>query len=134
MKTLMLAIGLLLLSSAAHAATIALNPQPGVVLLGVSCGGIHTSTYVTGFNDAGNIMGEVYAWTRCGGSGRGGGYRSKLYFSWHSIVWDLTGRALVTLPYDGIVPDPAFTETDAAGNTIHTVAVPGGYQGLLETP
>ena len=116
------------LSSQALSATlIELQPQPGVPLLGVSCGGVHTSTYVTGFDDNGNIAGEVYAWTRCGGSGRGGGYQSKVYRSWHSIVWDLNGVATATLPYDGVVPDASFTETNAAGNTIYTVSRATSY-------
>ena len=104
----------------------------------MSCGGIHTSTYVTGFNDDGNIAGEVYAWTRCGGSGRGGGYRTTVRRSWHSIVWDLSGVALETLPYDGVVPDASFTETDGAGDIIYTVSKATSYGtayvGMLSKP
>jgi hypothetical protein len=131
-------IVLMAASFAAHAATIALNPQPGYTLLGVSCGGIHTSTYVTGFDAGGNITGEVYAWTRCGGSGRGGGYKSHLYDSWHSIVWDLSGNPLATTAYDGIVPDPTLIETNAGGDTISTsqvqTSVGAAYLGILQTP
>ena len=129
----------LLYTRPAHAATtISLLPQPGAFLLGVSCGGIHTSTYVTGFNADGNITGEVYAWTRCGSSGRGGGYTSRLYYSWHSIVWNLSGVALATLPYDGVVPNVAYTQTDAAGDTIYTKQIytsyGTAYLGMLSIP
>ena len=127
---------LFLFASTTFAATLTeLLPQPGVPLLGVSCGGIHTSTYVTGFNDDGNITGEVYAWTRC----QFGRYQpSRLYKSWHSITWDLDGVALETLPWDGVVPDPSFTETDADGNVISTIqkATSWGpaYVGVVSKP
>ncbi len=138
MNAIFRSLALILIPIVAHATTIALNPQSGYPLLGVSCGGIHTSTYVTGFDTNGNITGEVYAWTRCGSSGRGGGYHSTVYSSWHSIVWDLTGTALATLPYDGVVPNPAFTATDSSGDTISTSPVltsyGTAYLGILETP
>ncbi len=88
-------------------------------LLGVSCGGVHTASYVTGFDVNGNITGEVYAWTRCGASGRGGGYHSHVYERWTSITWgiDAGWYALATV-YDGNVPDPTWVETDAFGHTI----------------
>jgi hypothetical protein len=124
------------LSVAASAETITLNPQPDYPYLGVSCGGVHKSTFVTGFDANGNIRGEVYAWTQCGGSGRGGGYQVTNYDSWHSILWDLQGAVIETLPYDGVTPNEAFSETDANGNTIHDVLIPGTtqYTGVLETP
>jgi hypothetical protein len=126
---------LTVLSAAASAETITLNPQPDYPYLGVSCGGIHKSTFVTGFDANGNIRGEVYAWTQCGGSGRGGGYQVTNYDSWHSILWDLQGAVIETLPYDGIAPDETFSQSDANGNTIHDVLVPGTpqYVGVLET-
>jgi hypothetical protein len=131
------ALSLLSLSAAAaSAATITLIPQPDYPYLGVSCGGVLTSTYVIGFDANGNIRGEVYAWTQCGGSGRGGGYQVTKYDSWHSILWDIEGAVIETLPYDAIVPDPNFTATDANGNMIHDARVPGTtqYTGVLETP
>jgi hypothetical protein len=72
---------------------------------------------VTGFDANGYITGEVYAWTTCGGSGRGGGYHPTTYQSWNSILWDLRGN-YKQLPYDGVQPDPLFTGTDSYGNTI----------------
>jgi hypothetical protein len=112
-------IGLLgLLASAAVQAQVTL-PLPAAypTLLGASCGGVHVASYVTGFDENGYIRGEVYAWTRCGESGRGGGYHSQTYQAWHTIVWDL-GQNYKLLPYDNVVPDPAFKATDAYGNSI----------------
>lgn len=95
-------------------------PSGYPTLLGVSCGGVHVSSFVTGFNAAGDITGELYAWTACGGSGRGGGYKVTHYQSWHSITWGLDGTYIVR-PYDWVVPDPAFTETDQYGNYIFSL-------------
>jgi hypothetical protein len=113
--------------------------SPAFSTLGVSCGGIHKSSYVTGFDADGNITGKVYAWTRCGSSGRGGGYTTKTYSSWNGVVWNLaTGAALKSFPYDGIKPDPAFTATDAQGNRIFTksyyTSYGTAYMGQLVKP
>lgn len=113
----MLALLALFISGAAQAQTPLPLPAGYPTLLGVSCGGVHIASYVTGFNSSGNMTGEVYAWTRCGGSGRGGGYRSTTYHSWTSIVWDFKGNYKLQ-PYDNLVPDPFFTATDRYGNTI----------------
>ena len=109
---------ILALVSGTAAATDLPVPAGYPTLLGVSCGGVHVTSYVTGFDASGNIRGELYAWTACGGSGRGGGYKVTHYQSWHSITWALGGTYLVS-PYDGLVPDPAVTETDAYGNYIY---------------
>jgi hypothetical protein len=89
-------------------------------LLGASCGGVHLSSFVTGFDSNGNVSGEVYAWTKCGGSGKGGGYKATTYQSWHSITWTLSKTYTVN-NYDSIAPDPLFTETDQYGNFISNV-------------
>jgi hypothetical protein len=89
----------LMASVAAQAQTALPLPAGYPSLLGVSC---------------------VYAWTRCGGSGRGGGYRSTTYQSWHSIHWDLN-LSYTLQTYDGVAPDPAFTDSDMYGNLIMNV-------------
>lgn len=136
MKTILASIALLLACATANAATIYLQPQPNYPLLGASCGGIHTSTYVTGYDVNGNIKGAVYAWTKCSSGGRGA--PAHTYSAWHSIVWNLQGTALVTIPWDGVTPDTAFTETNEAGDVISTssVGTPYGwaYLGTLTTP
>jgi hypothetical protein len=107
-----------LLASAAVRAQVTL-PLPAAypTLLGASCGGVHVASYVTGFDENGYIRGEVYAWTSCGGSGLGGGYHDHIYQAWHTIVWDLRQNYQL-LPYDNVLPDPAFTATDTYGNSI----------------
>lgn len=109
---------LLLVTGSAACATDLPLPPGYPTLLGVSCGGVHVTSYVTGFDAAGNIKGELYAWTACGGSGRGGGYKVTHYQSWHSITWALGGTYLVSA-YDGLVPDTTFTDTDQYGNYVY---------------
>src|SRR5947209_20488386 len=70
-----------LISRAALAAPLPLPPGYPT-LLGFSCGGVHVSSFVTGFDSNGNITGEVYAWTKCGGSGKGGGSKPARYQWW----------------------------------------------------
>ena len=120
MKKLFAMLTLLLSSTSVYAQTALPIPSGYPTLLGVSCGGVHVSSYLTGFNRLGNITGELYAWTRCGGSGRGGGYKTTTYQSWHSIVWGLDQSFIVT-PYDGLFPDPLFYEVDQYGNQISNV-------------
>jgi hypothetical protein len=114
-------------------------PEPAYpALIDHSCGGVHTSTYVLGFDANGNISGAVHARTRCPmGSGR---YRrSKTYSSWHTLVWDLHGKLLTTTASHPLTPDPEFTATDKHGNTIST-RHPGSpaystkIVGVLTTP
>lgn len=109
----------LTLLAAGTAQAMNLPLPPGYpALLGVSCGGVHVASYVTGFDVNGNITGEVYAWTRCGASGRGGGYHSHVYEAWHSAVWGVAADWYQINPWDGITPDPAWTETDSFGHTV----------------
>ncbi len=112
-----LALLTVLVPVATLAQTILPLPPGYPTLLGESCGGVHVASYVTGFDGSGNITGEVYAWTTCGGSGRGGGYKTTTYQSWNSITWDLFTNYRLQ-PYDQVVPDPAFAASDIYGNTI----------------
>lgn len=108
-------------ASAALADTLLLEPPTPAypVLLDHSCGGVHTSTYVVGFDASGNVAGVVYAWTRCDAGG-GRSRRTKTYASWHSLVWDLNGSLLTMTASGAATPDPSFTATDKRGNTIST--------------
>ena len=90
-------------------------------ILGHSCGGIQEKAYATGFDPAsGTPVGDVYLQTRCGGSGRGGGYHVTTYSAWVGAVWDFTATVvsttrLATAP----VVDPSFSAFDANGNQIY---------------
>src|SRR5689334_5152550 len=58
-------------------------------ILGHSCGGIQEQAFATGFSSLnGDPMGDVYIQTRCGGSGRGGGYHVTTYSAWVAVTWD----------------------------------------------
>src|SRR2546422_8575654 len=88
-----------------------LVPQPTAFsVLGHSCGGIQEQAFATGFDATSDYpTGDVYLSTRCGGSGRGGGYHTITYSAWVGANWDLTG-ALVSYVVLSAVPtvDPAF--------------------------
>lgn len=64
-------------ASAATTTSLLLPSSTAFSILGVSCGGIQEQAFATGFDQNGNVAGEVYLQTRCGGSGRGGGYTSR---------------------------------------------------------
>lgn len=91
-------------------------------LLGHSCGGIHQQALATGFDaTSGDPTGVVYLQTRCGGSGKGGGYHSTTYSKWVAVTWDFTG-AMVSDEVLASAPgglDPAFSATDALGNEVY---------------
>src|SRR5690242_2346991 len=88
-----------------------LSQSAAFAVLGHSCGGIQEQAFATGFDAAsGYPTGDVHLQTRCGGSGRGGGYHTTTYAAWVGVVWDFTGAvvsdaALSTAP----VVDPAFS-------------------------
>jgi hypothetical protein len=81
----------------------------------------------------------VHVSTRCGGSGRGGGYHVTTYAAWVAVPWDLAGD-LVSAATVSPAPtvDPAFSATDANGDTLSnsagraylTVPAPGAPTGV----
>src|SRR5262249_40354556 len=80
------------LSGAVAAPTSLLLPQgTAFSILGHSCGGIQEQAFATGFDASGYPVGDVYLQTRCGGSGRGGGYHTTTYSAWASVSWDFSG-------------------------------------------
>jgi cysteine-rich repeat protein len=89
-------------------------------VLGHSCGGIQEQAFATGFDmTSGYPTGDVYLSTRCGGSGRGGGYPTT-YSAWVGAAWDFTGALLsyVVLPTAPTV-DPTFSAFDQDGNEVY---------------
>lgn len=90
-------------------------------ILGHSCGGIQESTYATGFDGtSGFPTGDVYMQTRCGGSGRGGGYHVTTYSAWAGVTWDFTA-AVVSYSVLGSAPsvDPTLSQFDSHGNQVY---------------
>jgi hypothetical protein len=101
---LSLAIGAVALTVCASAATVPLQPiSDAFARLGRSCGGIHQQIIATGFDVNGNVTGYVFASTRCGGSGRGGGYHTTTYSTWVAVTWNLSG---VVIEEATQVPNP----------------------------
>lgn len=97
-------------------------------VLGHSCGGIQEQSFATGFDGSGSPAGEVYLQTRCGGSGRGGGYHVTTYSAWVSATWDFSARLSsysvgttpATLPTPGSITD---LRGDALDNVLNAVNV-----------
>jgi cysteine-rich repeat protein len=108
--------------SAAWGATSLLVPQSTAFsVLGHSCGGIQEQALATGFDaTTGFPTGDVYLQTRCGGSGRGGGYHTTTYSAWVGVTWDYTGAvvssAVLAAPTNA---DPTFSAVDSFGNAIY---------------
>src|SRR5215467_14331592 len=109
--------------SASLAATSLLVPQATAFsVLGHSCGGIQEQAFATGFDaTSGYPVGDVYLQTRCGGSGRGGGYHTTTYSAWVVVMWDYTGAVVSSgvLPAAPTDVDPAFSAVDSFGNELY---------------
>ena len=92
-------------------------------VLGHSCGGIQEQALTTGFNAKnGYPKGVVYLQTKCGGSGRGGGYHTTTYSAWVRVSWDFTGvvRSYKAAPVPAKL-DPTFSATDTRGDQVYNV-------------
>jgi hypothetical protein len=117
-KVLILAATLGLMASVAHAGTVDLQPIPDAFArLGHSCGGIKQQIFGEGFDANGNVTGYVFALTRCGGSGRGGGYRTTTYSTWVAVTWDLTG-AVISEATSVPNPDPSIAGDYHSGSLV----------------
>ncbi len=93
-------------------------------VLGHSCGGIQEQALATGFDaTSGYPTGDVYLQTRCGGSGKGGGYHTTTYSKWVGVTWDYTG-AVVSSNVLASAPtnvDPTFSAVDSFANEVYNV-------------
>ena len=89
---------LTLLPGTSTSAALLLLPQStAFAILDHSCGGIQEKGYATGFESvSGQPTGDVYIQTRCGGSGRGGGYHTTTYSAWVGVMWDFAGNVLAS--------------------------------------
>ena len=111
------------LASAASAATsVPLIVPQGTAFsdLGRSCGGIQEEAYATGWDASGYPTGDVHLSTRCGGSGRGGGYHVTTYSAWIAVTWDFGGGVRTTAGLTGApVVNLTFSTTDANGDQLY---------------
>jgi len=104
-------------------APVGLNlPQAtAFVILGHSCGGIQEQVAAAGFDAAtGFPVGTVNLSTRCGGSGRGGGYQTTTYTASVTAMWDFAGHVIATnLTLNVATSDSSSIFTDAFGDMVY---------------
>jgi hypothetical protein len=125
-----LCLGFAPAAGAAASVQLLLSQSAAFALLGHSCGGIQERVYATGFAASGLPAGDVYMQTRCGGSGRGGGYKTTTYSAWASVTWDWFGdtRSFATL--EGAAEEnTSFSAEDAHGDRVYNI----GTAAYLET-
>src|SRR3981081_606704 len=121
--SMLLCLGALGLAPAAGATTttqLFLSQGAAFSILGHSCGGIQEHAYATGFGAGGYPTGDVYMQTRCGGSGRGGGYKTTTYSAWAAVTWDWYGgtRSFARLEGPAEV-STTFSAEDAFGDRVY---------------
>jgi hypothetical protein len=125
LAALVAALFCLSLAAAADAAnpTSLLLPQSTAFsILGRSCGGIQEQAFTTGFDSvSGQPIGDVYLQTRCGGSGRGGGYHTTTYSAWVAVTWNFAGAAVSSARLSAAPAglNPSFSTTDAHGDHVY---------------
>jgi len=124
-------LGLLALASTAHAqTTIPLPPLTPFEIIGVQCGQPPVTTVATGFAGAYATTWSTST-TRCGGSGRGGGYHTTTYTGCATARYRLTGALEdVTQVACATAPDPGLVFQNDTGYSEST----SGNAGVLELP
>lgn len=132
LSAIAVALSSLALASSASASPtqLLLSQSAAFSLLGHSCGGIQERVYATGFAANGLPAGDVYMQTRCGGSGRGGGYKTTTYSAWASVTWDWFGKTRSYAKLEGAAEENAsFSAEDGHGDRIYN----SGAAAYLET-
>jgi|GEM_PF-754368 hypothetical protein len=119
----LIALGLAPAAGAATTTSLVLSQSAAFSILGHSCGGIQEQVYATGFAPGGYPTGDAYLQTRCGGSGRGGGYKSTTYSAWATVTWDWFGETRSFARLEGAAEgiSEAFSAEDAHGDRIYNV-------------
>ncbi len=120
------------LASAAGASPtqLVLSQSAAFSILGHSCGGIQERVYATGFAANGFPAGDVYMQTRCGGSGRGGGYKTTTYSAWAGVTWDWFANTRTFAKLEGAAEEnTSFSAEDSHGDRIYN----SGTSAFLET-
>ncbi|MFI4984535.1 MAG: fibronectin type III domain-containing protein [Solirubrobacterales bacterium] len=119
----LIALGLASTAGAATTTRLVLSQSAAFSILGHSCGGIQEKVYATGFAPNGYPAGDVYLETRCGGSGRGGGYKVTTYSAWATVTWDWVGdtRSYARLEGAAEAISETFSAEDAYGDHIYNV-------------
>ena len=115
------ALGCLAGAGSASASTpiqLVLSQGAAFAVLGHSCGGIQEESFVTGFAPSGYPSGVVHLQTRCGGSGRGGGYKTTTYTGSADVEWSWYGETRSYSSGGGSI-EPGFEATDSHGDRIY---------------
>ena len=110
-------------AGAANPTSLLVSQSTAFSILGHSCGGIQEQAFATGFDSSsGYPVGDVYLQTRCGGSGRGGGYKTTTYSAWTAVTWDWAGTATSTTRLASApAVSPTFSAFDAHGDQVYNV-------------
>src|ERR1022692_1268942 len=122
--TLLLSVCVSAVASAATVTQLLLPTSAAFSILGVSCGGIQEQSFASGFDQSGNVTGEVYLQTRCGGSGRGGGYKTTTYSSWVGVTWDLSGVVITDAVNGAPNPNPSIAGAYHSGSLVGGANLP----------
>jgi hypothetical protein len=111
-------------ASAATPVALVLPQATAFSVLGASCGGIQETVYATGFDAAtGYPTGIVQMSTRCGGSGRGGGYKTTTYTASAGVTWDFTTAVVSWVsPAPAVAVNPTLSVFDGRGNRLYNQA------------
>jgi hypothetical protein len=125
--SLLVCAGLASAASAAAPIRLYLNEGAAFSILGHSCGGIQQEVFATGFGTNGYPTGNVHLQTRCGGSGRGGGYKTITYTGTASVAWTWFGETRSYGPLTGALEGVAAE--DSHGDRVYNV----GTAAYLET-
>jgi hypothetical protein len=128
-------------TAAAAPVSLFLPQSTAFSVLGHSCGGIQEQAFATGFAvTSGYPTGAVYIQTRCGGSGRGGGYQTTTYSAWVGVTWDFAANVVSSARLTAApAVSPTFSATDAYGDRVYNtgtaaylaVPVPAAPTGLV---
>ena len=102
------------------AAVLSLPQANAFAILGHSCGGIQEKVYATGFDPVSGLPGgDVSIQTRCGGSGKGGGYHTTTYSAWVGVSWDFSGAMVSSVKLTAAPSvNSALSSTDAFGDSL----------------
>lgn len=146
MKRLLIGIAAAMMATVAMAGStipLSINQATAFHTLGRSCGGVKIQEFASGFDSSGLPTADVLFSTRCGGSGRGGGYHTYTYEVWAKVTWDL-GGVLVSVEHepqpDSVDLTAVFTNGDYSEHTQTGTfsLVPGNpyvySTAILETP
>src|SRR6202035_2437697 len=127
LASVLISLGALVLTAGASAATktrLVLSQPAAFSILGHSCGGIQEQVYATGFAPNGYPKGDAHLETRCGGSGRGGGYKTTTYTAWATVTWDWFGDTRSFARLEGLAEvSPTFSAEDAYGDRVYNSAM-----------